>query len=455
MKRNGGNYAMCRPLGRFGECDTDGGNWLCPDDFMSPPPPPRPPSLPRPPAKPPRAPPPPVVKSTCPDTGTGNYDPCMDTGCCKSDNFGCYVLADQTYAMCRPLGRECGPGKKYLCPVLPGLEAAAEEETYSCEDGAGMFESCSQEPRCCKDMGFGCFQKVGTEYFSCRPLEGNIHDCEDTEAWICPRSAPRPPASPADPKPKLLPKPQSSPPPPRIFRSESLLDIATRLLHSSGILQSDMEPAVFMGLLLAVMMCCIVGLAGCVATQIFDVACCSFRKRKPSQRQPSGAAAESVTSGATALRKKKKKVTGDLAAHYWRHEDTSVLDDSEGEGYPSSMAPSKRTNSSKAKGRKASKAASSAGHAIHPVVSTLEKDTKAASSVGITSQRRSAAVMSARPFPAAPDLPVLPSPPQVDASNGNGSVAVPGGGVEEDVLLSKVLALLADAKAAEAGSDTV
>lgn len=461
MKRNGASYSMCRPLGQFGECDTGDGNWLCPEDFISPPPPPGPPQRPKAPAKPaqpPRPPNLPVVKSACPDTGSGSYDPCATTGCCKTDNFGCYKRSQGSYAMCRPLGQECGPDKKFLCPVLPDLEAAAEEEELgSCEGGGGMYESCTEEPRCCKNTGFGCFQKVGTGYFTCRPMEKKIHDCEDTEDWICPRGAPRPPASPAHPKPKPLPKPQPNPSPPRIFRSESLLEVATKMMRTSGILQSDMEPAVFMGMLLAVMMCGIVGLAGCVATQIFDVACCSCRKRKSSQRQPSRAVVESVTSGATALRKKKKKkVTGDLAAHYWRHEDTSVLDDSGNEGYSSSTAQSKRANLSKIKGTKASKAASSAGHAIHPVVSTtLAPRTKAASSAGIASQQR-----------AAPVLPVLPSPPKgqhelrpseagshVDASKGNGSAAVPGGGVEEDVLLSKVLALLADAKAVEAQRD--
>ena len=221
------SIAQCLPYARQvvnGTCvDTD--QWLCPETWLKPPPPPLPPS-PLPLSPPPSLPPlPPEAEPwhRCHAEPSEHFGSCMESKCCKdSKRYGCFRKRNKVWAACLPLeqqipegGIRCVDNDEWLCPSTwlvespppPPPPPSPPPFRARCSRGeapAAHFASC-MDTHCCADpRAFGCFKKVGKSFAQCLPLHQMLRpdgSCIDNEQWLCPESWLEPPPPPAAPSP--------------------------------------------------------------------------------------------------------------------------------------------------------------------------------------------------------------------------------------------------------------
>lgn len=135
-KREGVQFAMCKPVPETGCADQDG--WQCPG------------------------------WENC----DGKYEACTASKCCSDPNFGCFKRPTRSYAQCRPKSPDgaCTDTADWRCP---GWELCT-----------GRYEAC-QSTNCCSDATFTCYRKHGA-YAQCMPTGSCTPgtDGECTEASV-------------------------------------------------------------------------------------------------------------------------------------------------------------------------------------------------------------------------------------------------------------------------------
>ena len=219
--------AQCLPLSHQtvnGSC-VDSDQWLCPETWLQPPPPPLPPS-PTPSTPPPSLPPmPPEVEPyhRCHGNPTEHYGSCMESRCCQDPKFyGCFHKRHKAFAQCLPLqsqipegGIRCVDGPEWLCPSTwlqeppPPPPAPAPPPPFHarCAVDASPsphFGSCLESHCCADPRMFGCFHKKGKVFAQCMPLAHMLQpdgSCVDSDEWLCPATWLEPPPPPAAPSP--------------------------------------------------------------------------------------------------------------------------------------------------------------------------------------------------------------------------------------------------------------
>lgn len=191
-KRNGKMYAMCRPLhGPIKDCRNEM-EWICPGQWSKP-----------------------WLQETMAHatscsgkTAAANFQDCSTTKCCITSGYGCFQREGTNYAQCRPLRgtlTSCESSDGWVCPLdwelpapkskLPTVLNSHAVYSYKlhaqCPPGGflghGKYSNCwDGMHNCCKDPGFGCFQRIGKPYAQCRPLGGSYESCRSTKYWKCP-----------------------------------------------------------------------------------------------------------------------------------------------------------------------------------------------------------------------------------------------------------------------------
>ena len=216
--------AQCLPLSHAtvnGVC-VDSDQWLCPETWLQPPPPPSPP-LPAPSPPPPSwSPMPPTAEPwhRCHGDPADHFASCMTSKCCRDPHtFGCFHKRHKSFAQCMPLSHQtpagsirCVDNDEWLCPSSwitepPPPPPSPPPFHARCAVGHGPaphFGSCLDSHCCADPRSFACFHKTTKHFAQCLPLSHMMQPdgtCHDTAEWTCPVSWLEPPPPPASPSP--------------------------------------------------------------------------------------------------------------------------------------------------------------------------------------------------------------------------------------------------------------
>jgi hypothetical protein len=128
-----------------------------------------------------------------------NFAPCYKSGCCESDNYGCFKRPDRNYAQCRSLASQadedgtCTDTAEWLCPAswMNKVPKDAPPASDICTAPTDPHGGCYRSHCCRQPETYGCFKRPDRAYAQCRPYEpqlGADGACTDSDQWLCPLS---------------------------------------------------------------------------------------------------------------------------------------------------------------------------------------------------------------------------------------------------------------------------